>query len=114
VSQAPPTGWETLVIVLPSVLAFLTAALGTVLTFLTHAQGGRNAISLSDIHDSVNGGMKTAKAEIIALKLTVARLESIITAHRTTEAERTAAVPPVPAEAATDVAAENPYPYPQG
>ncbi len=95
-NQAPPTGWETLVIVLPSILAFLTAGLGAILAFMAKVEakqtrtegqdrGAQNEVlghKLDDVKVMVNGGLSAAKTEIAGLKATVLDLRAQLADER--------------------------------
>ncbi len=97
-NQAPPTGWETLVIVLPSILAFLTAGLGTILAFMAKSEakesraegqdrGAQNEVlgrKMDDVKVMVNGGLSAAKTEIAGLKATVLDLRAQLAEERGT------------------------------
>jgi hypothetical protein len=50
----PPTGWQTLIIVLPSILAFLTASLAAVLAYLASRGSARNAGKIDELHILLN------------------------------------------------------------
>ncbi len=89
-------GWQALVVIVPALLAFLTAALGTILAFLAKAQseqilsegqgrGRQNEVidhKLDDVKVMVNGGLSAAKTEIEALKATVLDLRAQLADER--------------------------------
>jgi hypothetical protein len=53
-SNAPPTGWETLIIILPSILAFLTASLAAVLAHFARATAALTQQKVADLHILLN------------------------------------------------------------
>ena len=52
--DVPSNGWQALVLVLPSVLAFLTSALAAVLAFMAKQAGTATATKVDEVHVILN------------------------------------------------------------
>ena len=85
----PPTGWQTLIIVLPSILAFLTASLAAIIAGRAGSSAGTAVGKIDNLHVMLNSRLD---ALILATAI-AARAEGVIAgaaSERAAQADRDA------------------------